>query len=470
MLERFFGLKKHGTTVRIEFSAALTTFFSMAYILMVNAEMFSNPLGDGSNPLGVSYGAVYMATALTAVAGTLLIGLTSNLPLAQACGMGLNAFFVYAACIGFGLTYANALTLVLLDGIIFILLTVTGWRKAIFETIPAPVRAAISAGIGLFIAFMGMQNVGFVVSDAATCVTLGSFNLLRTTWAEIMPIVVMVAAVLLIAVLSIRRVSGSVFWGMMGATALYYLLGLTVPGFYAELSIVTVSPAQAFSEFFDQSFLLIFREGFDFSAYLAEHGGSNLALTIVTSALAFCMVDMFDTLGTLYAACERGGLLSEHGEIPNMDRAMLSDALATVMGSICGISTVTTFAESAAGVIEGGRTGLTSVFTALMFLATMLLSPLAQLVPTCATAAVLVYIGLLMAASVSSIDWKDVRSAVPAFLTMVIMPFTFNISYGIAFGMIAHVVISLLTGRAKELKPASLAVVAMFVVMLLLTH
>ena len=310
MLERFFGLKKHGTTVRVEFSAALTTFFSMAYILMVNAAMFSNPLGDGSNPLGVSYGAVYMATALTAVAGTLLIGLTSNLPLAQACGMGLNAFFVYTACIGFGLTYANALTLVLLDGLIFILLTVTGLRKRIFDAIPAQVRAAISAGICLFIAFMGMQNVGFVVSDAA----------------------------------------------------------------------------------------------------------------------------------------------------------------ATVMGSMCGISTVTTFVESAAGVVEGGRTGLTSVFTALMFLAAMLLSPLAQLVPACATAAVLVYIGLLMAASVSSIDWTDVRSAVPAFLTMVIMPFTFNISYGIAFGMIAYVVISALTDRAKELKPASLAVTLMFMAMLLLTH
>ena len=470
MLERFFGLKKHGTTVRVEFSAALTTFFSMAYILMVNAEMFSNPLGDGSNPLGVSYGAVYMATALTAVAGTLLIGLTSNLPLAQACGMGLNAFFVYTACIGFGLTYANALTLVLLDGLIFILLTVTGLRKRIFDAIPAQVRAAISAGIGLFIAFMGMQNVGFVVSDAATCVTLGSFNLLRTSWAEIMPIVVMVAAVLLIAVLSARKVSCSVFWGMMGATALYYLLGLTVPGFYANLSVVTVSPVQAFSEFLDQSFLRIFREGFDFSAYIAAHGGANLALTIITSALAFCMVDMFDTLGTLYAACERGGLLDEQGEIPNMDRAMLSDAAATVLGAVCGISTVTTYVESAAGVIEGGRTGLTSVFTALMFLAVMLLSPLAQLVPACATAAVLVYIGLLMAASVSSIDWTDVSSAVPAFLTMVIMPFTFNISYGIAFGMIAYVVISALTGRAKELKPVSLVVTAMFVAMLLLTH
>ena len=470
MLERLFGLKSHGTTVRVEFSAALTTFFSMAYILMVNAEMFANPMGDGSNPLGVSYGAVFMATALTAVAGTLLIGLTSNLPLAQACGMGLNAFFVYSACIGFGLTYANALTLVLLDGVIFLLLTVTGLRRRIFDAIPAPVRAAISAGIGLFIAFMGLQNVGFVVSDAATCVTLGSFNLLRTSWAQIMPVAVMVAAVLLIAVLSVRQVRGAVFWGMMGATALYYLLGLTVPGFYTGLSVVSISPAQAFSEFLDQSFLLVLRRGFDFSAYIAAHGGANLALTIATSALAMCMVDMFDTLGTLYAACERGGLLDEQGEIPSMDRAMLSDATATVLGSLCGISTVTTFAESAAGVIEGGRTGLTSVFTALLFLAAMLLSPLAQLVPTCATAAVLVYIGLLMTASVSGIDWKDVRSAVPAFLTMAIMPFTFNISYGIAFGMIAHVVISLLTGRARELRPASLVVAGMFVAMLLLTH
>ncbi|MGN0995519.1 MAG: NCS2 family permease [Candidatus Ventricola sp.] len=470
MLDRFFKLCERGTDVRTEFTAGLTAFFSMVYILMVNAEMFSNPLGDGSNPLGVSYASVYIATALTAVAGTLLVGLLANMPLAMAVGMGLNAFFVYTLCIGMGFTYANALVFVLIDGVIFIVLTVTGLRKRIFESIPTQVRTAISAGIGLFIAFLGLQNAGIVVADGATCVTLASFNLLRVSWGQLMPLVVTIAGFLVIAALSRRGVRGAVFWGLLGATALYYLLGLTVPGFYAGLHVVTVSPAQGFAEFAQQGFLRVVREGFDFSAYIAAHGSLGFALTLITSALALCMVDMFDTLGTLYAACERGGMVDSNSQIPGMDRAMLSDAIATVLGALCGVSTVTTFAESTAGVIEGGRTGLMSVFTAALFLLAMLLSPLAQMVPTCATAAVLIYVGVLMMTSVGAIDWSRTEQAVPAFLTMTIMPFTCNISYGIAFGMIAHVVISALTGRAREVRRGTWVLSAMFALMLLLTH
>lgn len=263
---------------------------------------------------------------------------------------------------------------------------------------------------------------------------------------------------------------GAVLIGILGGMGLYYLLGLTVDGFYANLNIEFISPVQAFEEFDTQSFGKVFTEGFDFSAYTATHGNTNLVLTIVTTALAFCMVDMFDTLGTLYAACERADLLDEKGEPLNMNRGMLSDALATTAGAICGTSTVTTFSEVNAGVAAGGRTGLTSVFCGGFFFIAMFLSPIAQLVPSCATAAALIYVGFLMMAPVKNIDWSDYNIAVPAFLTLAIMPFTYNISYGIAFGLISYIVISVFCGDIKKIKPASWVIGALFIAMLLLTH
>lgn len=469
-MERFFKLKEHGTTVRTEFTAGLTTFFAMVYILMVNANMFSNPFGDGSNPLGVSYGAIYIATAISAIIGTLLVGLLANLPLAQACGMGLNAFFVYTVCIGFGFTYANSLVLVLLDGIVFILLTVTGLRKKIFEAIPLPVRSAIPAGIGLFIAFLGLQNSGLVVADSSTCVTLASFNIRSAGWGNIMPLIVCIIALLAIVIMTHRKMRGAILWGILGGTALYYLLGLTVPGFYADFQLTVVSPFEAFRQFGTETFGKVLTEGFDFSAFVATHGSTNLILTIASSALAFCLVDMFDTLGTLYAACARGNMLTKDGDVPNMNLAMMSDAIATTTGAICGVSTVTTLSEVTAGVAAGGRTGLTSVFTSLFLLITMFLSPIAQLIPSCATAAALIYVGFLMTCSVVDIDWRSPTGAIPAFLTMIIMPLTYNISYGIAFGLISLVLISLFTGKRKELTGGTWVIAFLFIIMLLLTH
>ena len=395
-MEKFFKLKEHGTNVRTELMAGLTTFFAMVYILMVNANMFANPFGDGTPVLGVSYGAIYIATAISAIIGTVLIGLLANLPLAQASGMGLNAFFVYTCCVGFGLTYANALVLVLADGLIFIVLTVTGLRKKIFTAIPDAVRKSIPAGIGLFIAFLGLQNAKIVIPSSSTGVTLGSFNLLSVTWGDVMPMLVTIAAVIAIAVMSKKNVRGAVLWGILGGAVLYYILGVTVPGFYSSLGFSMTSPFAAFGEFGSQAFLKVFTEGFDFSAYTAAHGSANLILTILTTALAFCMVDMFDTIGTLYGACARGNMLTAEGEVPNMDKAMLADAVATTAGAICGTSTVTTFVESSAGVAEGGRTGLSSIFTAIFFFIAMFLSPVAQLIPGCATAAALIYVGVLM--------------------------------------------------------------------------
>lgn len=469
-----FKLKQNGTTVRTEILAGLTTFFAMVYILMVNANMFANPFGDGTNVLGVSYGAIYIATAISAVIGTLLIGILANLPLAQASGMGLNAFFVYTVCVGFGLTYANALVLVLIDGIVFILLTATGLRKKIFTAIPEAVRAAIPAGIGLFIAFLGLQNSGIIKPDSATGVTLGSFNLLNTEasggWGGIMPLIVTMLALFAIAIMSKKNVRGSVFWGILIGAALYYGLGYTVPGFYDNFSISMESPTAAFQAFANESLGKVFTEGFDFSAFIEANGVANLVLTIATTALAFCMVDMFDTLGTLYGACARGNMLKEDGSIPNMNRAMLADAIATTTGAVCGTSTVTTFVESSAGVAEGGRTGLSAIVTAIMFGIAMFLSPIAQLVPSCATAAALIYVGVLMMSCVKDIDWHSSDVAVPSFLTMAIMPFAYNISYGIAFGLTSYVIIKLFTGKIKEIKIGTWVIMLLFLTMLFLTH
>jgi len=301
-MERFFILRERGTTEKNEFIAGMTTFFSMVFILMVNANMFADP------------------------------------------------------------SYANALVLILLAGMVFILLTVTGLRKMIFDSLPDAVRVAIPAGVGLFITLLGLQNAGIVVPYTSTAVDLASFNLMQQSWGDIMPMVVTVCTFPAIVVMSYRNLRGSVFIGIVGGMALYFLLGLTIPGFYDSLNITFISPAAAFGEFTSQSFFMIFREGFDFYAYQAAHGNANLILTIATTALAFCMVDVFDTLGTLYAACERANLMDEKGEPINMNRAMLSDAIATSIGAMCGTSTVTTFSEVNAGVAAGGRTGLSFLF------------------------------------------------------------------------------------------------------------
>lgn len=466
-MENFFKVKEKGSTVRTEVLAGLTTFMAMAYILMVNAGMFSD-LGT------VSYNAIYIATAISAVIGTVLIGILANLPLAQASGMGLNAFFVYTVCFGFGLTYANALVLVLVDGIIFIILTVTGLREKIFEAIPDHVRVAIPAGIGLFIAFIGLQNAGIVVKNDSTCVTLVSLNVFSgtATWASVMPILVTLGSVIAIAVMSKRGVKGSVLLGIVGGAVAYYILGFTVSGFYDGFAAsLSFNPFAAFADFGSQAFGKVFTEGFDFSAYLAAgHTTTELAVLIVTTSLAFCLVDMFDTLGTLYGACARGDLLTKEGKVPNMDKAMLADAVATTCGAVCGTSTVTTFVESSAGVAEGGRTGLSSIVTGGLFFIAMFLSPVAALIPGCATAAALIYVGVLMMNCVRNIDWLNADTAVPAFLTVAMMPMTYNISYGIAFGVIAHIFISLFSGKAKEIKAGTWVIGVLFAVMFFVTH
>lgn len=467
-MEKFFHLKERGTSVKVEIMAGITTFMAMAYILMVNAGMFAE--------LGVvSYGAIYVSTAISAVIGTLLIGLLANLPLAQATGMGLNAFFVYTCCMGFGLTYANALVLVLFDGILFIVLSLTGLRKVIFDSIPKTVKAAISGGIGLFIAFIGMQNIGLIVDDPATLVTLRSFNILggNATWESVMPTLISLLSVVVIGALARKKIKGSVLWGILGGAVVYYILGfLTIPGFYGTYVApnLTSDFLGAFRDFGTQAFGAIFKEGFDFSAYIAANGTMSFVVMAITTALAFCMVDMFDTLGTLYGACAAGNMLTETGDVPNMNKAMLADAIATTCGAVCGTSTVTTFVESASGVAEGGRTGLAAVSSAVMFFIAMFLAPIAMLIPSCATAAALIYVGVLMMRNVVGIKWEKPTTAIAGFLTIAIMPLSYNISYGIGFGMISYILLKVFTGKIKEVSTGSWVITALFVLMFALSR
>ena len=469
--DKKFRITEKGSSIKTEIIAGLTTFLAMAYILVVNSGMFS--VLDG-----VSFDAMYVTTALSAVIGTVLIGLMANLPLAQAPGMGINAFFVYTVCFTLGFTYANALVFVLLDGLIFVILTVTGLRKIIFEAIPPVVKAAIPAGIGLFIAFLGLQDAKLVIPNDSTGVTLASFNLFNNaSWADVMPLIVAVVSILLIAVLSHRKIKGSILWGILGGTALYYFLGLTVHGFYDNFGeAFSFNPLKPFAAFGNETVGKVFTQGFDFSAYLAKDGTSvgGLVILFITTALAFCMVDMFDTMGTLYGACRSGNLLveGENGEleVPNMNRAMLADAVATCTGAVLGTSTVTTFVESSAGVAAGGKTGFTSLVTASSFLAALFFAPLAKLIPCYAYGAALVYVGILMMGSVKDIDWSDVSVSVPAFLTMAMMPFTYNISYGIAFGLISYLAIKLFSGKVKEIKIGTWIITALFLAMFFLTH
>ena len=472
-MEKYFQVKEKGSTVKTEVLAGLTTFMAMAYILMVNSGMFSD-LAEMNGVTGDRmYNAVYIATAISAVAGTLLIGLLANLPLAQASGMGLNAFFVYTVCFGFGLTYANALLLVLFDGVLFIALTLTGVRKKIFDAIPACVRMAIPAGIGLFIAFLGLQNAGIVVQNSSTCVTLVSFNVFNgsATWATIMPLLVTIFALIAIAALTAKKVKGAVFWGMLGSTVVYYILGFTVKDFYVGVGDkFNFNPFAAFKDFGEIALGKVFTQGVDFSGYLDNHSTASLVILLITTALAFCLVDMFDTLGTLFGACSRGNMLTEKGEVPNFEKAMLSDAIATVCGSVCGTSTVTTFVEASSGIAEGGRTGLSAMVTAGMFFIAMFLSPVASLIPGCATAAVLIFVGVLMMGAVLKIEWNDPAIALPAFLTISFMPFTYNISYGIAFGLISYIFLKLFTGKAKEINVGTWVIGVLFAVMFFVTH
>ena len=463
-MEKIFRLQEKNTTIKAEILGGLVTFLTMCYILFVNADMFAT--------LGVPFGAMYICTALSAVIGCWLMAFLAKMPIAQAPGLGLNAFFVYTCCLGFGFTYENALVFVLFDGLLFILLTVTGLRRKIYESIPVSVRHAIGVGIGGFIFFIACQNSGLIVDNPSTLVGLTSFNFLSggVTWAGIMPIVVTIITTILICALRAKDKRGAVLIGILIGTVLYYALGFTIPNFYDGFSVsLNLSMSEAFKDFSTNSLFAVFRNGFDFSGYLASHSAANLWVMLATSALAFCLVDMFDTLGTLYSACAEGDLLDEEGKPINFERCMLSDAIATCAGAMLGTSTVTSYVESTSGIAAGAKSGLASFVTGALFFLALIFTPIASLVPGCATAAALAYVGILMMGGVTKVDWKDIEIALPAFLTIMMMILTYSISYGIAIGILSYVVIKLLVGKVKEI-PAGTWIIAILFILMFVTH
>lgn len=480
-VDNWFGITKSGSNYKTEIVAGITTFMAMVYILMVNAGMFEGVIG-GENP----YGAAYIATSVGAIVGTFLMAFLARMPLAQASGMGINAFIVFTLLNGTGLTYANSMVFVLIDGVIFLILTLTGLRRKIFEAIPAGVRHAIPVGIGLFIAFIGLQQAGVIVNEESTLTTFISFNLLNNpefvtysagTVGGILPAIVALIGVVIIAVLSKKNVKGAILWGLLGSAVLYYVFAGIAVGAGSQGAIdmfnnVSLSnPLSAFEAWGKDSVGVVFYEGFNFDQYLSTgtNNAGSLAVVLITSALSLCMIDMFDTIGTLYGACSKGNLLDKDGTPIRMEKMMLSDAIATCTGAIAGTSTVTTFVESSAGVVAGGRTGFTSFITGVCFIVAMFLSPIAQLIPRSATATALIWVGVLMMSSVTKVDWNDAAEAIVAFMTFITMLLGYSISKGIGMGIITYIVIQICTGKIKKISIPTWIIGIVFLATFLLT-
>ncbi len=415
MLERLFRLSEHGTTVRTEVLAGVTTFLTMVYIVVVNPAI----MGDAGMPVG----AVAVATCLAAGFGCVLMGLVSNYALALARGMGLNAYFTYTVVKGMGVPWETALGCVFLSGLVFLLLTLVGLRQLIVQAIPRSLFAAVAGGIGLFIAFIGLKNAGVIVGNPAT--TFGLGDLTAPTAA------LSLAGLLLIAALQAWRVKGAMLIGILVTATAGWALGLAhiTPAAYSLGDLAATA----------------FR--LDVPAALNLKG--SLGVTLIEIVFVFLFVDMFDNIGTLVAVTKKAGLVEPDGTIPRLNRILLADSVATMFGALAGTSTVTSYVESASGVAEGGRTGLTSVIVGVLFLCTLIVAPLAQAIPTAATAPALVLVGALMVGSLAEIDWSEPAIAIPAFLTVITIPLTYSIANGLAFGITSYAVLKLLTGKAR---------------------
>lgn len=442
-MEKLFKLKANGTNIRTEIIAGLTTFFAMAYIIFV----MPNMVGDGSNANMPSV-AVMTGTCLAATVGTWLVGILTNYPLAQTPGVGLAAVFTYTLCGSMGLSYSAALTAVFIAGTFFILLTVTGARKAIVDAIPLYLKKAISSGIGLFIALLGLNNAGLLTNEAGTIIGLARMSEPTTLLS--------LFGLILTIVLVVRKVKASLFisiivTSVVGCVAQFAFgadMGLTVPE--------TFVPKLDFSTF-----------GVAFTGFPELFSSSVPAL--VSVMITLLMVDMFDTIGTLIGAADRAGYLDENGNLPKVERAMLADAIATAAGAVLGTPTVTTCVESSAGIAVGGRTGLTSIVTGLCFLISMFFSPVLGFVPTGATAPILIVVGVMMSGSLKDIDWEDIEVALPSFVTVLGMPVFYSITDGIAFGFITYFIVKLAKGKFKEIHPIMYVVVLLFIVKYVIT-
>ena len=441
-LDKLFHLKEHNTDVKTEVIAGITTFMTMAYILAVNPNILEAS--------GMDRGAVFTATAVASFLATCLMALLSNYPFVLAPGMGLNAYFAYTVVLGMGYSWQQALAAVFVEGLIFIVLSLTNVREEIFNAIPMNLKHAVSAGIGLFIAFIGLQNAKIVVNDDATLVSMFSFKnsaAQGTFTSEGITVLLALLGVIITAVFMVKNIKGGILWGILITWILGIICqfaGLYVPnaetGFYSllpefsnGLSIPSMSSTFMqvdFSGVFSMDFLMIM--------------------------FAFLFVDIFDTLGTLIGVASKANMLDENGKLPKIRGALMADAVGTSVGALCGTSTVTTFVESASGVAEGGRTGLTGIVAAILFGLSLFLSPIFLAIPSFATAPALIVVGFLMITSVTKINLEDYSEAIPSFIAIIAMPFMYSISEGIAMGIISYVVINLVTGKAKEKKISAL--------------
>ncbi|WP_404713325.1 NCS2 family permease [Sphingomonas sp. MMS24-J13] len=428
-LDRRFALSARGTTARTEVLAGVTTFLTMAYIVLVNPSI----LGQAGMPVA----SVAAATCLAAAFASILMGFVANVPLALAPGMGLNAYFSFTVVQGMGVPWPVALGCVLISGIVFLILTLVGIRQMIVAAIPAYLFAAVAGGIGLFIGFIGLKNAGIVVGSPATVVALGNLH-------QPGPLLALFG-LLLIAVLSAWRVKGAMLIGIVATTLVAWLFGQVKAG--SDPYSITAIAGTAFK--------------LDLGGVLGFGGSKGLGLFEIL--FVFLFVDLFDNIGTLVAVTKRAGLMDPDGNIPGLKRILITDAVSTMFGAFCGTSTVTSYVESAAGVQAGGRTGLTAVVTGLLFLATMLVAPYAQLVPLAATAPALILVGGLMMAPLVEVAWEDPDVAIPAFLTVAMIPLTFSIANGLAFGITAHALLKLLRGKAVKSDWLLMILAAMFV-------
>ena len=446
-MDKFFKLKERGTDVRTEFIAGITTFMTMAYILAVNPSI----LGAA----GMDTGAVFTATALASALASICMALFANLPFVLSAGMGLNAYFAYTVVLGMGYSWEVALTAVFVEGIVFILLSLTNVREAIFNAIPGGLKVAVSVGIGLFITFIGLQNAHIVV-DGSTLVGLFSFKgsiQAGTFNSEGITVVLALLGILITSFLVIKNVKGNILLGILITWVLgiiCQLTGLYVPapdaGFYSLIpSGIVSAPASLAPTLFKMDFSVI---------------GSLNFLVVV---FAFLFVDIFDTLGTLIGCATKADMLDKDGKLPGIKGALMADAVGTTVGACFGTSTITTFVESSSGIAEGGRTGLTSIVSGALFLLALFFSPIFLAIPSFATAPALVVVGFFMMQQVAKIAWSDMLEAIPAFICIFAMPFMYSISEGIAFGVISYVVLHAAAGKAKKITPLMWVLAVLFI-------
>ena len=441
MLEKLFHLQENKTDVKTEVIAGLTTFMAMAYILAVNPAILSAS--------GMDANAILIATALASFVGTFLMAFLANYPFALAPGLGLNAYFAYTVVLGMGYSWQFALFAVFVEGLVFIVLSLTNVREAIFNAIPLQLKKGVSVGIGLFVAFIGLENAGIVVNSDATLVTVVSFrsDFRNAGIAALLAII----GVMIISILHVKKVKGAILIGIVCT----WILGILaqVCGLYTGPSVLP-----------SWSGINIGAIGSTFGACFSAEAFSGIrVLDFIVIMFSFLFVDVFDTLGTLIGCADKADMLDKDGKLPRIKQALLADAIATSVGAIFGTSTTTTFVESSSGVSEGGRTGLSSVVTGLLFLLAIFLSPLFIAIPSFATAPALIFVGFLMVTAVKDINFEEGCEAIPAFLAMLTMPLMYSISDGIAVGVVSYVVINLCTGKAKKVAPLMYILAVLFI-------